>query len=245
MAEKLPYVKDLASWLGIAWIVAFLAGLWGVMIGVGKFEISEFLFLVCGAIVLIKVGHETMRHRTKKRLIALIACLLIVSLTEYGVILWTGGLSVEAQEQKRRLSQLDQIPTLTTQLDDLKNAEKIAEAKSQQQVDDIAKENRDLKASIDKKDAALVQIAKEQYSLNFFPQVLASTEGKIDEVQIINNGKTNVDLYEIDVEKVPQDTKTVPALIVQGARVGFQLSEQQKVLNSQPRTWWNGPENSN
>jgi hypothetical protein len=64
--DKLPYIEDLVSWLGIAWIIAFLAGLWGAMLGIGKFGLSEFLFLLCGAIILGKAGRDDARQKPKQ-----------------------------------------------------------------------------------------------------------------------------------------------------------------------------------
>lgn len=227
--RKLPYIRALVSWEGIAWIVAFLAGFWGVMIGTGNFGLSAVCFLFCGAMVIAKIGYETMRDWSLKRIIASVAVLIVVVVVEYGTIHWTNGLSVEASEQQARLSKLDQIPQLTQQLIALKQQEAIDRAKDQQQISDIGRTNDQLKASIEKKDAVLAAIARQQYALNFVPQVIVSATGTTnDQVLIQNNGKTNIDVTEIDVEGRHQDVGNAPAFLINGAMITFTLNPRIK-----------------
>jgi hypothetical protein len=227
--NRLPYVDDVVSWLGIAWIVAFLAGLWGAMIGVGKFGLSEFLFLLCGAIVLVKVVSETMRDPTRKRVIALVICLVVIASVEFLVIRWTNGLAVEAKEQQNRLKQLDKIPGLTQQLADLKQQEIVDQTKAQQQVSDIGKANNDLKSSIEKKDAVLASIAKDQYALNFTPQVTVYSQDSPDTVIAVNNGKTNVIIEQWIIDgEVTQLPFSGPSMLIPSANISFMLGDEGK-----------------
>lgn len=228
-AGVLPYVADLFSWPGISWIIAFLVGMWGVMIGVGKFGLSELLFLLGGAMVLVKIAFEIRQDRSWRRItIGIVISLLIVTI-EYGAIRWTNNLAVEAAAQQTRLTQLDQIPGLTEQLSQLKQQDAIADATHQQELSDIGKANDALKSSIEKKDAALASIAKDQYRLNFVPAVYVAVTGTTnDQVLVVNNGKYNVNMDEIDVEGLHQDTGNAPALIPQGQAVTFKLDQPVK-----------------
>jgi cell division protein FtsB len=223
---KLPYIEDLVSWLGIAWIIAFLAGLWGAMLGIGKFGLSEFLFLLCGAIILGKVAVETMRDRTRSRFVALILVLLAVASLEFYVMHWTNGLAVEASQQQDRLKKLDDIPGLQSQLQALKQQQIIDAATSKQQVSDIGQDNKDLKGSIEKKDAILAAIAKEQLDLNYAPEVTITTNDTKDTIFVMNNGKTNVVLYGFDIDMMSVGGEKIPQTIAPTTSTRFSAGEQ-------------------
>lgn len=225
-SPKLPYIEDLVSWLGIAWIIAFLAGLWGAMLGIGKFGPSEFMFLLCGAIILGKVAVETMRDRTLRRFVVLALVLLGIALLEFYVMRWTNGISVEAGQQKERLKKLDDIPGLQSQLQALKQQQIIDAATSKQQVSDIGHDNKDLKGSIEKKDAILAAIAKEQLDLNYVPEITITASDTKDTIFVMNNGKTNVVLngFEIDTMSVGGDK--LPQTIAPTTSTRFRAEEQ-------------------
>jgi hypothetical protein len=223
---KLPYIEDLVSWLGIAWIVAFLAGLWGAMLGIGKFGLSEFLFLLCGAIILWKVAVETIRDRTRSRLVALILVLLGVASLEFYVLHWTNNLAVEAVQQQERLRKLDDIPGLTRQLQTLKQQQAVDMATSKRQIDDIGQDNKDLKGSIEKKDAILAAIAKEQLDLNYAPEVVITTSDSIHQFYVINSGKTNIELYWLSISRMTVSGDSFPQTIAPNANARFIYEEE-------------------
>lgn len=227
--------KFTSVFLDAPWFVATFLGLWGVMIGMEDFFLADLFFIAAGVLCCVKLGKETnLRGKERKLVIFIVAFVAIM--TTIGLDLrWTTRKSTEANIRREQLSHLSEIPNLKGELQKMKDkqdqtavAQAIAQGKEDTKLSLIETENKELRKSVETKDAALVQIAKEQYSLNFFPEVFVSNEGVIDTAQIINNGKTNVDVYEIDLEGVPQDVKTVPALVVPGSRVGFQISAQQK-----------------
>ena len=149
--NRLPYVGDLVSWLGIAWIVAFLAGLWGAMIGIGRFGISEFIFLLCGAIVFLKVLYETLKDRSFRRAIVCAVCSIIVVTVELGGVRWTDNLATEATEQQRRLAQLDQIPDLQKRVGEIPALQK--------QIADLQQSNRESAGALSTKEVTIEGLA--------------------------------------------------------------------------------------
>jgi hypothetical protein len=183
------------------------------------------MFLLCGAIALAKLIYEVVKDSTRQRIVVCALFFIGFVLVEYETLRWTNTLAVEAAEQQKRLTQLDQIPTLTQQLKELQQQEAIDQAKAQQRVSDIDHDNKELKGSIEKKDAILASIAKQQFALNFLPQVSVASNGSIDHVVIQNNGKTNVTVSEIDMETSKQDAHNVPALITPGSVIVFTTHE--------------------
>lgn len=225
---RIPYVEDLVSWLGIAWIVAFLAGLWGAMLGIGKFGLSEFLFLLCGAIVLGKVAFETMRDKTRNRFLALIIVVFTVASLEFCVMHWTNGLAAqvkqeekETREQKAKLAQLDTLPD---QMQAMRNEQAIEQAREQQKMDDIGSDNKDLKGAIEKKDALLAAIAQHQY---FSPQIVVASVGP-SEIRITNNGQSTIVILRMIDDGSVQTYFPTPDSLAKNSYAGFTYSPARK-----------------
>ena len=150
--ERLPYLADLLSWSGIGWITALLIGLWGVMIGIGKFGLSEVFLLISGAIVLMKVGVETLQHQKLRRWVVLAVVLLFIVLAESEAIRWTTDLSRDAEDQQKRLRQLDDIPLLKGQLNELPVL--------QEKVNTLEIENKAANSSLLKKERIIEGLAQ-------------------------------------------------------------------------------------
>jgi hypothetical protein len=114
-----PYVQDLFSWLGVGWIIAIFLGLWGAMIGIGKFAISDLFLAISGLIVVSKILVDALHTKTVTRWICLGVAALLICSAEYGVFHWTEGLFSEARTQQERLQQLDVLPGLLAKVANL------------------------------------------------------------------------------------------------------------------------------
>jgi hypothetical protein len=185
-----------------AWLVASLAGAWGVVISMEEFIAADFLAIAAAVVICLKLGSEThLSRKDRKPLVFAVAFIIVVSIIGLD-LRWTNQKRREARERSAQLAQLIQIPNLKEKLQQMEEAqnqrdrnEELRQAKAGQKLDDIEQENKDLRKSVETKDAALVSIAKDQYALNFFPQIVISTNGSADKMYITNNGKTNVEIY--------------------------------------------------
>jgi hypothetical protein len=218
------------GWADTPWTVAALLGAWGVMIGIEEFFLADVFMVLAGVSCTARLARDCF-HLRRRRWVPFVLWIAIIA----SVI----GVDLHLTEKKKASSEAKagQVTDLTTQVKNLngtvqkQSIELSAEqGHTDQHVSDIQDENKRLRASIDRKDAALVSIAKQQYALNFFPQVVISTEGVVGQLQIINNGKTNVTVYQITLEGVPQDVKTVPALISAQSKLSFEISDIQKSI---------------
>ncbi len=232
-ATEFFYLKELASWANVGWLVALLLGLWGVMLGIGKFGRSEILFLLCGSVVIAKLAHDWLKNRTKVRLVVNIVLFLAIIASEFFTMRWTDVLSAETVRQQQRLAQLDQIPKLQTQINNLTQNQSIESARATQELEDMRGDNKSLKQSIEEKDATLASIAKKQYELNFAPQIVVTVSTPTgDSGAIMNNGKASVvlsQLMENDVvQQIPKQN------IAQGASAGIKLidSAMKRIISS-------------
>jgi hypothetical protein len=201
--------KFTSAFLDAPWIVAAFLGVWGVMIGLEDFLLADVLFVAAGVLVCVKIARETNLRQKERRLWIFIAAFVCVMVFIGLDLRWTNRKAEEAANRKEQLSHLGEIPGLKGDLKTMREnqeAEKISAALSQaqadQKLDDIEEENKDLRKSVETKDAALVKIAKDQYALNFFPQVVISTNGRRDELIVQNNGKTNIVTYKMNLEGI-------------------------------------------
>jgi hypothetical protein len=229
--------KFRSVFLDPAWLVALLAGAWGVVLALEDFFVADCFAVAIAIVVCLKVAQETNIYRPGGRrwIIFIVACAFVVGTVALD-LRWTKRIEKESSERREQLSQLNDIPNLKSQLHDLKqqqtdkaNADNVKGGIADQKLDDIEQENKELRKDLSSKDAALISIAKDQYALNFFPQVFVTTGDTLTEIFITNNGKTNVDLYEIDLEGHPQSRKELPSLIISNSRVSFDLDESTKI----------------
>jgi hypothetical protein len=213
------------GWADTPWTVAALLGAWGVMIGIEEFFLADVFMVLAGASATLRLARDCFAQNRRKWVPFVLWLAIIVAIV---------GVDIRLTMRKKESStaRSAQIPELNAKIENLnatiqkQNTElNNAQARTDQQVLDIQEENKQLRASIDKKDAALVSIAKQQYALNFFPQVFAVTNGTTDSVVIQNNGKTNVTVSEIDMEDSKQDASNVPALVISGGTITFTMHE--------------------
>ncbi len=147
------------------------------------------------------------------------------------------GVDIHLTERKKQSSEANagEIPKLNTQIGTLNatiQAQSTELSKSQgrtdQHVQDIQDENKQLRASIERKDAKLEAIAEKQYELNFLPQIFAITNGATDKLTFINNGNYEVTVTNILMGGVPPNTGEMPTIVAKSGILIFTLSDNEK-----------------
>lgn len=192
-------------WVDTPWSIAAVLGAWGVMIGNEAFLLADIAICFAAILAAVQLARETLiwtaRRHTPPFVFGLLTVLIVV-----GVAFWWTGLQKSSAETKRdELSKLGQIPQLKQTIQEMRNGEQeaakaqaVQEASLQQQVKDIGADNKSLKTSIEKKDAVLAQIARDQYALNFTPEITTETDDSPDQVKFVNLGKTNVMMSDVN-----------------------------------------------
>jgi hypothetical protein len=213
------------GWLDTPWIVAALLGVWGAMIGVEEFFVANVFMGLAGIAFVVRLFRDSMQ--TLPRRIAPFLLGLVIASTIVGAdFYFTGKKKQATEERNQEIPGLKgQITGLNGQLANQETARKIDQKASEQKLDDIEGQNKDLKKSVETKDAALVQIAKDQYALNFFPQILISTNGTTDSIYVSNNGKTNIEQDRVVIEGIDSPDVARPQTIAPGGTATFKLTE--------------------
>jgi hypothetical protein len=227
--------KFSSVFLDPAWLVAFLAGCWGVVISLEEFRAADFIAVLAGIVICLKIGAETqLLHKDRKPLVFIVS-FLVVSGIIAADLRWTAHKKAEAEEHGRQLAQLSELSGLKERLQEMEHAQsmraeaqKVQDAKAGQQLDDIETENRALRKSVETKDAALVSIAKDQYALNFFPQVSISTNGSTENMYVGNNGKTNIELTGLIIDG--REPVGILQTVAPSANASFTIQEIAKQL---------------
>ena len=184
-----------------------------------------------------KIAKETNLRQKERRLWVFVAAFVCVMVLIGLDLRWTNRKAEEATKRAEQLSHLGELPGLKEDLrimSDGQKAEKVAAALSQvkadQKLDDIQGENKDLRKSVETKDAALVQIARDQYALNFLPQIFVVSNGATDKLTILNNGNYDVTITNLLVHGHPMRANEAPALMPKGAMMQFTLSDHERNL---------------
>ena len=100
-----------------------------------------------------------------------------------------------------------------------------------------------LKGSIEKKDVILAAIAKEQLDLNYAPEIVITMIDSKDTLYVVNNGKTNVELYGMSVNGMTVEGKGFPETIAPAANVTFTAGDQNErtiLAMNQPQVSYEG-----
>jgi hypothetical protein len=231
-----PTKQFTSVFLDPAWLVAFLVGCWGVVIAMEDFRLADGLAVAAGIVICLKVGAETRLLSKDRRLLVFVLAFILVSGIVAVDFLWTDHKKEEAADRNKQLSQLGELPGLRDRFQKMEQAqikrseeERVREIQSSQQLTDIQNENKGLRKSVETKDAALVSIAKDQYALNFFPQIAISTNGTVDTMYVTNNGKTNVEVYRLMFENNESPIGSPSRqTIAPGANDSFMTTEQGK-----------------
>jgi hypothetical protein len=185
--------KSLFTWADTPWTVAALLGAWGVFMGVEEFFLANIFMVLAGASCVVRLYKDNI-HSEPRRMSAFVLGLVII-VAIVGVDIHLTAKKKESSETRAR-----EIPGLHQQIQDLQGTINVQNAKldqSQGQADqklaDISQENKDLKKSVEAKDAALIAIAKRQLDLSFVPAVDISHE--TGRIHIFNRGKTTIRVW--------------------------------------------------
>lgn len=111
---------DLLSWNGVGWDVALLIGVWGALLGIGHYFLADLFFILAVLLFCLKWGHFTNIFTPRRRTGLFSIGISFALILTLGTIVWTSKQAKEAWEEKQKLSQLDLIPGLQQQINDLK-----------------------------------------------------------------------------------------------------------------------------
>jgi flagellar basal body-associated protein FliL len=191
-------------WADTPWSVAAALGIWGVMLGLDEFLPANVFVTVAAILVCVRLAKETHLGSSDRKVGIFLIGLTVVFIALGVDFWWTGKKQESAKEKNSQLAQLSQIPQLQNTIKQMtvneqsaEKARKVSEASMQQQVSDIGADNKSLKTSIETKDAILANIAKEQYELNFAPQVIPEVRGSPEDVSFTNGGNSSVSLRKL------------------------------------------------
>jgi hypothetical protein len=226
------------TWADTPWTVAALLGVWGVMIGIEEFFWADLFMVLAGVWCSVRLFRDCSTPG-RRRISAFILGLLIFW-SIVGV-----DLTLTARKKASSEAKADQIPKLNEKISELQETvrsqnQQIIQQQSQsnQKLSDISAENIALRKSVEVKDAALVSIAKQQYALNFFPQVVVTTNESADTMYVQNHGKTNIDLYRLIVQGFDETGAVKRTTIAPDAFMSYTMKEQKKtqIINQAPFT---------
>jgi hypothetical protein len=169
---------------------------------VEEFFLADLFMVLAGISCTARLTRDCFMHRRRRWVPFVLWLAIIVSVI---------GVDIHLTKKKKTSSEAKagEITRLTGEVGNLNGtvqkqsvALKEEQAHTDQHVSDIQDENKQLRTSIDKKDVALVKIAQDQYALNFFPQIVITTNGSNNQMFIQNNGKTNVETYRLVMDGV-------------------------------------------
>jgi hypothetical protein len=193
MSEFSSQNKTPFSWADTPWTVAALLGVWGVLMGVEEFFLANIFMVLAGASCVVRRYKDNIHSKPHRRSAFVLGLAIIVAIV--GVDIHLTAKKKESSEAKAR-----EIPGLHQQIQDLQGTINVQNAKlnqsqgqSDQKLADISQENKDLKKSVEAKDAALIAIAKQQLNLSFVPAVDITHE--TGRLHIFNKGKTTIRIW--------------------------------------------------
>lgn len=212
------------GWADTPWTVAALLGAWGVMIGIEEFFLADIFMVLAGASCTVRLARDCYMHR-RRRWIPFLLWFVII-----GAVV---GVDIRLTQRKQKSSEAKagEITTLTTKVGELTGkvqdqsvALSDAQGHTDQHVSDIQDENKRLRASIDKKDAALVAIAQQEY---YSPQIVIQGTAPND-IRITNNGKSSITILRLIDDSAEQTYIRRSTSIARSAWVSFGYTESTK-----------------
>lgn len=217
-------------WADAPWTVAALLGIWGVMIGIEEFKLADAVMVLTGLSFAIRLFRDSIETKPR-RIASFIAGVLL--------IVFGTGADIHFTKRKQIASEAkaQEIPTLHSQIEELqgtiakqKKELETRDSRAEQQLSDIKQQNTGLRKSVETKDAALIDIAKQQYSLNFLPQVVVMWSSSTNDIRLMNNGKTNITIAGLGLNGVliRKELAGTPAFLAPGANEGFVLTDESK-----------------
>jgi hypothetical protein len=195
------------------------------MIGIEEFGLANLFMSLAAATFILRLFKDTISTHPRRITPFVIGVLIAGSIVLVDIHLTSEKKSASMERDGQIPSLKSTIQTLQATVTRQNVQLNMEQAQSDQKLADIKAENQSLQKSVETKDAALVAIAKEQYSLNFVPQVFVVSTGTTnDQVLVVNNGKTNINMDEIKMEGQPLVAGNSPALITQGTGLTFTLT---------------------
>jgi hypothetical protein len=192
-------------WVDTPWVIAAVLGVWGVMIGSEEFLLANVAVCIAAILVAVQLARETLIWTRRRHTLSFVFGLLAVIALVGAAFWWTGRQKASSETKSAQLAKLGQIPQLQQTIQDMKQSEQdtakaqaMEQGKLEQQVKDIGADNKSLKTSIEQKDATLATIARDQYALNFTPQIVPQNDNSQDQVKFVNLGKTNVMISDLN-----------------------------------------------
>lgn len=175
------------------------------MIGSEEFLLADVAACIAAILATVQLARETLIWTRRRHTLPFVFGLLAVIALVGAAFWWTGHQKASSEAKSAQLAQLGRIPGLentikkmTADEQEAVKAQAAQQARMEQKVSDIGADNKSLKTSIEKKDAVLAKIARDQYALNFTPQVALMTYDFKDKVAFVNLGKTNVILSDVN-----------------------------------------------
>lgn len=172
-----------------------LLGVWGVLIATEQFLSADVALSVVAILMAYGLAKDTLIWTWRRRPLPFVLGLLALIVALSGDFWWTSKQMTASEARQKQLEKLSQIPQLQNTINQMTANEeradsdrRIQEAKMEQHLTDVANDNKLLKSSIEKKDATIAEIAREQYALNFAPQVTVSTNNTPATLYFVNNG---------------------------------------------------------
>jgi len=216
-----PTQRSPLAWADTPWTVAALLGAWGAMIGIEEFTFADAFMLLAGLSCIYKLLKECILYKSRRWVVFAIWIAVIVVIVGVDFQL--------TQEKKRAVDQKNQeLPQLRLTVGNLQKtitnqnlALNTAQSKSDQKLSDIGQQNMELKKSVETKDAALVTIARQQYALNYAPQIAPIYNASDDELELLNKGKTNIEIWGGKVATEPMILRDKPVIIAPETFEGY------------------------
>jgi hypothetical protein len=213
--------KPVFDWIDTPWTVAALLGVWGVMIGIEEFYLANVFIFLAAAVCVVRLFKDVVRKSPRRKGRFLIGALIIGSIVAVDVRL-TGKKKLASEARSLEIPGLQQkIRDLQGAVDKQNTKSDLAQAQSDQKLADIEEENKNLQKSVETKDAALVAIARQQYALNYVPQIAVVYDSTNEMLQVVNRGKTNIEVWGGKLGNEAELIKDKPTIVAPDTYEGY------------------------
>jgi hypothetical protein len=191
------------------------------MIGIEAFTLANVFMCLAAASCIRRLFRDTI-YSTPRRIAVLAIGVLILGSIVSADIQWTRKKKLASEERSKEIPGLQQtIRDLQATVDKQNLQLNAAQAQSDQKLNDIEGENKGLRHSVETKDAALVAIARQQYALNYAPEVATIYDATAEQMEIINKGKTNIEVWGGKVGNEPVLLRDKPVIVAPETYEGY------------------------
>ncbi len=111
--------SDVTSWNSVGWYVALFIGIWGALMGVGAYWPAHGFFAVAMVLACVKWAHATHIHTSDRKIVPFAIGLVLAFAVIWVTTLWTSKKVEESAKEKKDLEQLNRIPKLQSQVQEL------------------------------------------------------------------------------------------------------------------------------